>query len=346
MDGALTASSRPPELDALESLIALAGKFAEVKFDLGASAPGTAPMPVYTVALGNPSLDVPAVGFFGGVHGLERIGSLVVLEFLRGIVDRLRWDESLHVQLEKMRFIFMPLVNPGGMWRGTRANPAGVDLMRNSPVEATDPAPFMLGGQRISRGLPWYRGTMHSKMEPESRTLCDTVSREMLARPFSIALDCHSGFGMRDRLWFPFAHRRAPFPWLAQLHALVQTFEGNHTQHPYVVEPQSRQYLTHGDLWDHLVLQADAQQVFLPLTLEMGSWLWIKKNPRQFFSISGLFNPIVEHREQRVLRRHFPLLDFLVRAALSFRMWLPQGEASVQQHHRDALARWYSARSA
>ena len=30
--------------------------------------------PIDVVALGNPSLDVPAVGFFGGVHGLERIG--------------------------------------------------------------------------------------------------------------------------------------------------------------------------------------------------------------------------------------------------------------------------------
>ena len=25
---------------------------------------------------------------------------------------------------------------------------------------------------------------------------------------------------------------------------------------------------------------------FLPLTLEMGSWIWVKKNPRQLFSRS------------------------------------------------------------
>lgn len=36
-------------------------------------------LPVYAVGLGNPSHDVPAVGFFGGVHGLERIGTEVVL---------------------------------------------------------------------------------------------------------------------------------------------------------------------------------------------------------------------------------------------------------------------------
>ena len=341
MDGALKAAGRLPELDALERLIERVGQLGEVSSSPGTAAPGSPSLPVYTVALGNPSPGVPAAGFFGGVHGLERIGSLVVLAFLRNVVDRLRWDEALHAQLEKLRLVFMPIVNPGGMWRGTRANPAGVDLMRNSPVDAAERVPFLVGGQRISAGLPWYRGASGQAMESESRALCETVERELVARPFSVALDCHSGFGMRDRLWFPFAHRRAAFPGIAQLHALVQTFEGSHAHHPYLVEPQSRQYLAHGDLWDHLVLQADCGRVFLPLTLEMGSWLWIKKNPRQFFSARGLFNPVVEHREQRVLRRHLPLLDFLARAALSFRHWLPQDEDAMARHHRAALARWY-----
>ena len=83
-------------------------------------------------------------------------------------------------------------------------------------------------------------------------------------------MDCHSGFGFRDRIWFPYAHRRAP------------------------IEPQSQQYFAHGDLWDHLYMQscAQAQGIFLPLTLEMGSWLWVKKNPRQLFSRHGIFNPL------------------------------------------------------
>lgn len=341
VDSPLTAAARLPELEALELLIARAGGHAEVRARPASSAPGTPAFPVYSVALGNPSPDVPAFGVFGGVHGLERIGSLVVLSFLRALVERLRWDQTLHAQLERMRLVFMPVVNPGGMWRGTRANPAGVDLMRNSPVEAGEPVPFLVGGQRIGGGLPWYRGRAGRGMEPESEALCETVERELLPRPFSLALDCHSGFGMRDQLWFPFAHRRAPFPALAQLHALAGIFEASHHHHPYVVEPQSRHYLAHGDLWDHLVLRADAARVFIPLTLEMGSWLWVKKNPRQFFSAAGLFNPVVEHREQRVLRRHLPLLDFLVRAALSSAHWLPRGEECLQNHRAAARARWY-----
>src|SRR5215470_1937496 len=47
--------------------------------------------PLYAITLGNPDRDVPAVGFFGGVHGLERIGSDVVLHYLASIVMQLQW---------------------------------------------------------------------------------------------------------------------------------------------------------------------------------------------------------------------------------------------------------------
>jgi hypothetical protein len=178
-------------------------------------------------------------------------------------------------------------------------------------------------------------------MEPESQALCDTVQAELASRAFSIALDCHSGFGQRDRLWFPFAGRRAPFTHAAQMHALHEIFERNNAHHAYVVEPQSHQYLAHGDLWDYLSLAAPPDHVLLPLTLEMGSWLWVKKNPRQIFSMHGIFNPLISHRESRVLRRHLPLLDFLVRAALAAEQWLPQDEAEVARHRQAALQRWY-----
>ncbi len=300
-------------------------------------------LPVYLLTLGNPGA-CASVGYFGGVHGLERIGSQVVIAWLHSLVMRLRWDESLHQLLDKVRLVFMPIVNPGGMLRGTRANPNGVDLMRNAPVDAQERVPLLVGGQRISSGLPWYRGRRGDAMEAESAALCEAVTHEMHGRAFSLALDCHSGFGMRDRIWFPFAHHRGPIAHLAQLHALHEIFEQTHNHHHYVFEPQSRQYLAHGDLWDHLYLRACKSQehIFLPLTLEMGSWLWVKKNPRQLFSRDGIFNPLIAHRQQRVLRRHLPLLDFTLRAAASYARWLPGGDD--QQRHRDAaLARWYGA---
>jgi hypothetical protein len=330
-----------PELQALEAVLARAGP--HVRWEVACTVEHLGHrLPVLAITLGNPDPALPAAGFFGGVHGLERIGSRVVIAFLDHLVARLAWDATLHQQLEQVRLLFMPVVNPGGMARGTRANPAGVDLMRNGPVDAREPVPFLLAGQRISAGLPWYRGAAGAPMQPESAALCAWVERELLGRPLALALDCHSGFGMRDRIWFPFAHRRAPFARLPELHALHAIFAASHAQHPYVFEPQSAQYLTHGDLWDHLVLRSDPRPgVFLPLTLEMGSWLWIKKNPRQLFSRLGIFNPLIAHREQRVLRRHLPLLDFVLRAAASHGRWLPLPE-DREGHRRQALARWYS----
>lgn len=298
--------------------------------------------PVIAVTVGNPAPDLPGVAFVGGVHGLERIGAEVVLAYLRGLAERLAWDQSLNRQLESLRLVFVPVLNPGGLWRGTRANPNGVDLMRNSPVEARDRVPFLIGGQRISAGLPWYRGPRAGAMEDEAMALCQLIEDELLHRPFSLVLDCHSGFGLRDRIWFPYAHSPLPIDHLAEMHALATIFERSHFHHNYLIEPQSRHYLAHGDLWDHLYRRAIdlGAGPFLPLTLEMGSWVWVKKNPRQLFDRRGIFNPLVEHRQQRVLRRHLPWFDFLTRAAESHARWRPDAEA--RQHHREsALDRWY-----
>jgi hypothetical protein len=301
-------------------------------------------LPVHVVTLGSSDPGAPAVGFFGGVHGLERIGAEVVIAFLANLVARLRWDESLLRLLESLRMVFMPLVNPGGLARGTRANPAGVDLMRNAPVEAREPVPFLLGGQRYSARLPWYRGPAGAPMQPESAALCALVERELLARPFSLAIDCHSGFGLVDRLWFPFAHTSTPIDALPDVHALKELFDDAHPQHRYVFEPQSRQYLAHGDLWDHLVQRARPGATFVPMTLEMGSWTWVRKNPRQLLSRHGIFNPLIEHRRSRVLRRHLAWLDFVARAAASHARWQPLG--AEREHHRSAaLALWYGGSS-
>jgi hypothetical protein len=331
----------PTQLTALERLIAQAGARFETRLETTVSV-GDRQLPIYTVALGNPAPELPAVGFFGGVHGLERIGCEVVIAYLKSLLKRLDWDRQLHRKLESLRMVFMPVVNPGGLLLGTRANPAGVDLMRNAPIEATGKVPFLVGGQRRSPALPWYRGALGAPMEPEARALCDVVGRELLPRRFSIALDCHSGFGVRDRIWFPYACSSEPIAHLPEMHALTRLYTDTYANHRYLFEPQCRQYCAHGDLWDHLYRQAAGEtgRTFLPLTLEMGSWLWVKKNPRQLFSRLGLFNPLIEHRLQRVLRRHVGWMEFLARAACSCERWLPAGEAR-QQARRDAVQAWY-----
>ncbi|CAD5375747.1 Zinc carboxypeptidase [Pseudomonas sp. OF001] len=334
-------ASEPSELVELERLIDKLGNPLQVR-ELCRVEVEARSLPVYAISLGNPAPGAPAVGYFGGVHGLERIGASVVLAFLRSLAARLRWDPLLQQQLERMRMVFMPVVNPGGLWRGTRANPQGVDLMRNAPVEAQQRVPFLVGGQRLSARLPWYRGPHDAPMQAESQALCRLVEEELLSHRFSIAVDCHSGFGLCDRIWFPYASTRAPIPHLAEMHALSEILDQTHRHHTYLFEPQSCQYLAHGDLWDHLYQRAlsDPGRVHLPLTLEMGSWLWVKKNPRQLLSLQGLFNPLLDHREARVLRRQVEWLDFVGRAACGHQGWCPVGEAR-EQHRQQALRRWY-----
>lgn len=331
-----------PELLELRRLADLAGPHVQQRV-LCEVAVGERRLPVLAFVFGSAKPDAPAVGFFGGVHGLERIGTEVAIAYLRSIVMRLQWDDLLHRQLDAMRLVFVPLVNPGGLWMGTRGNPQGVDLMRNAPVESVERVPYLIGGQRISAALPWYRGARGAPMEREADALCGIVESELLGRPFSIAVDCHSGFGLTDRLWFPFAHTPRPIPHLAEMHAFAEILDQTLVHHRYVLEPQSRQYLAHGDLWDHLYLSACSRPagVFLPLTLEMGSWIWVKKNPRQIFSRHGIFNPMIEHRQQRVLRRHLGWLDFVTRAAFSHERWLPLG-AQRDLHRKGALSRWYA----
>jgi hypothetical protein len=276
------------------------------------------------------------------MHGIERIGSQILLEYLRSLMVRLQWDDALHRQLESVRLVFMPMVNPAGMWRRTRGNAHGVDLMRNAPLDAEEKASFLIGGQRFSSHLPWFRGEADAPMEAENDAVCRIVRQELFERRFSLALDCHSGFGMLDRIWFPFAHTRQPIAHLAEVQALENLFRQTFPNHPYVFEPQSRQYLTHGDLWDFLYLRASesGERIFLPLTLEMGSWRWVKKSPWQLFCRLGIFNPLPLHRLKRVLRRHLLWFDFLTRAACAYARWLPVGEERDRQR-RLAFQRWY-----
>lgn len=332
----------PAQIDELERLLEAGKDHFETRVE-GEVLLGSRALPIYSAALGSPAPDLPAVGFFGGVHGLERIGAEVVIAYMKSLLKRLEWDELLHHKLASVRLVFMPIVNPGGLLLGTRANPAGVDLMRNAPLDASEKVPFLVGGQRRSAALPWYRGPLGAPMEPEARALCGVVERELLPRRFGISLDCHSGFGLRDRIWFPFACSSQPIAHAAEVHALVRLYKESYANQRYLFEPQCRQYCAHGDLWDYLYLKAceNPERIFLPLTLEMGSWLWVKKNPRQLFSRHGMFNPLIEHRLQRVLRRHVNWMEFLSRAACSHARWQPAG--AVRERH-DALAKelWYA----
>lgn len=338
----------PPELQALEWVLAAAGDRVRSRTLCQVTAPGGGAYPVTAVMLGNPDPRVPAVAFVGGVHGLERIGAQVVVEHLAGVVARLRQgDAALHAQLERQRLVYVPVVNPAGLAQGTRSNGRGVDLMRNAPVEA-EGATWAVGGQRWSSRLPWYRGAAQAPMEAESAALCALVRDELMAHRVGVAVDCHSGFGLRDRVWFPHACSPRPVAHLPEFHALGEriappprTPRGRRAAREF--EPQSRQYRTHGDLWDHLYDQACArgEGLLLPLTLEIGSWRWVRRAPSQLFSRWGLFNPMAAPRASRERRRQAGWLERVREAVADADAWLPAEGAAREAHRVRAMARWY-----
>lgn len=281
--------------------------------------------PLYTITLGSESPAAPCLLLTGGMHGIERIGSQVLIAWLHSLLERLGWDTHLQHQLSQVQLVLMPILNPVGMYLNQRSNGRGVDLNRNAPIDAEGSVPLLGGGHRLGAFLPWYRGKRTSAMEAENLALERVMQRQVLTRPFALVVDLHSGFGMRDQLWFPYAYRKKPIHNIAEYLALKILWERTYPNHTYAFEPQSIHYLSHGDLWDYFYLQSRQRQMphFLPLTLEMGSWAWVKKRPRQILNLAGLFNPQMQHRHARVLRRHLLLLDFMLAASLNYQNWLP-----------------------
>lgn len=228
--------------------------------------------------------------------------------------------------------------------------------MRNAPVEGENP-PRFLGGHRYSSRLPWYRGAEGTSMEVESLALVQAVQKEIFHSPLAITLDFHSGFGVQDQIWFPYAKTAKAYPDISVAHAFKSLFDRTFPHHFYKIEPQALNYTTHGDLWDYLYDEFEAQAadpsggslnkkgqekaVYLPLCLEMGSWMWVKKNPLQIFDLQGHFNPVKSHRMKRTLRRHNTFFEFILRAALSPHSWAYLSAEQRAKHEALAAELWY-----
>lgn len=331
-----------PEIQQIESLIPLLGSRA--RFDILAySEKNNLRMPIYKITFGTTDPTAPVLGFTGGVHGLERIGAQVCVSLLHTLSQLVMWDESLQETLKKVRIFFIPTVNPIGISRKTRANPRGVDLMRNAPVEADDAARW-IGGHRHGPQWPWFRGYLGEPMEVESQALVTAVENEISQSRLAITMDLHSGFGFQDRIWFPYAKTTKPFPDLPTAYRLKELLDKTYPYHFYSFEPQASSYTTHGDLWDFLYDQHRALSnpgMYMPLCLEMGSWMWVKKNPWQIFLADGPFNPMKLHRLRRILRRHNTLMEFLIRAVASQDSWVTQNAELKSQWEEKAKELWY-----
>lgn len=280
--------------------------------------------PVHGFVIGSKDTSVPTFGLYGGVHGLEKIGTHVILNYLNSLSYRISMNDLFKKSLESVRFVSIPMVNPVGVKHNKRGNGNGVDLMRDAPTVAVGKTLPLASGQRYSSKMWWYQGR-EDGLEQESETLVNFVKEQMFSSEFSMALDVHSGFGMKDRIWYPYSRTADPFPDEKKAILFKRMMKLINPFHIYQIEPQSDSYLISGDLWDHLYdLQKNDSKysgAFLPWTLEMGSWSWVKKNPFQLFQATGLFHPIKPHRVKRTMRRHWWLLDFFTNSITNHKNW-------------------------
>jgi predicted deacylase len=284
--------------------------------------------PVHGLTIGSKDPSAPTLGLFAGVHGLEKVGTHVVLAYLKHLLTQMKWDQDLRTALSHCRICSIPLINPWGMDNFRRSNATGVDLMRNAPVEMdnTISRTFLVSGHRFSSVLPWYRGQEEGPMEKENQLVDEFVKKNIFQSKAALSIDFHSGFGMKDRLWYPYSKTKEPFPHHKQALTVARLLDETFAHHVYKVEQQSDSYTIMGDLWDYLydesrkVLGEDS--VYIPWTLEMGSWIWVKKNPMQLLNIDGLFNPVVSHRYDRTMRRHLLLIDFFFRMVRNNQVWI------------------------
>src|SRR5574343_137031 len=169
-----------PELHQLEYLLASAPPEVTL-MRVGEIADGERAWPFYAVQVGKAGADKPALLLTAGVHGLERIGSQVLLAYLETLCARLSWDANLLDLLGRVQLYLIPIVNPAGMSRGTRCNGNRVDLMRNAPLECVERPLPLIGGHRLAKWLPWHRGE-EGLLEPEVLLLEQFVQTELLPR--------------------------------------------------------------------------------------------------------------------------------------------------------------------
>lgn len=251
-----------------------------------------------------------------GVHGLETIGVRIHLDMLSRLIDPKGRHYSPDLMAGKFAIYSIPILNPAGLAHLTRANARGIDLNRNSGVESRKALPFF-GGHKISGALPYFRG--HTK-ERETRALFRFLHEDFLRRRkrVHLALDIHSGYGSTNFLWWPYSYSNKPVFQERAFESVATELRKRHKM--YRIEPMALSYQTHGDLWDAALIDFENRvngkkrhplSLFMPFTLEIGTWHELRKSPTRLFNRETIFNPPRESRKAYLKAHRALLWDFL-----------------------------------
>lgn len=270
-----------PDLEGLEQAWeALAREAGARRRLVGRSVEGR---PLHVLELGHPA-GTPVL-LTGLMHGVEIVGALGLLDFVRSLAD----DPSSDL-LRHARIAVMPIVNPDAFatnterlamgWRAfQRCNARGVDLNRNFPRLREDLPRNPLGGSRL-RLSPHYLGPSPLS-EPESRAV-HALAEEL--RP-KVSLAYHS-FG--EVLLYPWAYTSRPNPRRALYEGAGDAFLGGLRGPRYRVMQARSWYPIVGDLDDWL----DAAFGTLAFTVEISRPMRERRNLRHFGNPFAWSNPV------------------------------------------------------
>jgi murein tripeptide amidase MpaA len=284
--------------------------FGEAWEDLGRKANARASVAGYSVQ-GRP---IPRYDFGQGVpvlltglmHGVEFVGSLALLEFVRAAVDR---QSEL---LRHARLVVLPMVNPDALQANCdrlglgqraykRCNARGVDLNRNFPRLRPDMPANPLGGSRF-RLSPHYVGP-RPLSEPETQALAQVASE---TRPrVSVAFHSHG-----ELLLYPWAFTTRPNPRKDRYEQAGRAFVRGMRIATYRVMQATDWYATVGDLDDWL----DAEYGTLAFTVEVSRPMRFLANMRRLSNPFAWQNPV---RVGPSVVGLAPGVDALVREALA-----------------------------
>lgn len=281
--------------------------------------------PIYSLEIGTPkAIRQRPVGLVAGIHGLETIGIQILLNLLENILNVESPCYMQEIKNGDIGIVSIPIVNPGGIAVKSRSNPLGVDLMRNSGIKAERPL-FFFGGQTFSDKLPFFQG---KGLEIESKIFMNFIDEYFFGlsnNSLAFVLDIHSGFGFKDRMWWPYAFTKEKCPDDLLYRKMADYLRNECKQQAFIYEPQSKNYTTNGDLWDKAYIQFQEGKKkmmdpkFLPWTLEIGTWNHIKARPQKIFKKRALFNPHFQDKKSTFLKYRKFLKDFIRMSMLDHR---------------------------
>ena len=275
--------------------------------------------PVYSFYMGHkPDPSLPTIAFMSCFHGVEWIGGKVLSDYVEHLVRETNWDADTKAMIGKVNICGIPVVNPIGRIERTRQNARGIDLMRNAPVIA-EKALFLLGGQKLTRRLPWFMG---EGIEQENQIVLDFLRDHVFPSDFKITLDVHSAFLRHPRIWMPYASgKKVPDKEKKIFAEIRKHLYTIYRHHPYKYEKQTDLYSTHGDFWDYNFDQhlKSGKGTYLPLTLEISSFKWAIRNLLSRWTVEAIFNPINRHQSRDEYIKHMMIFDFIIKFAKNYK---------------------------